>query len=213
MTGQSRGRGLRCAQRLGILYGVRDSRSRSYAIISPGDRQHDRFDFAASLSRPRTILQTQKSVVEARIGQQGRHLAGRRIRSQNAPRLEGVHANLIFGIHANELVGAELEEFGRCLARECEDDQHPLLAKDIDLAAPELRITRPNGNKRLDWIVCDGADTGIYAAAGELDRCQGGELEVVRVVVQRLTSSRVKESGSRPSERSFWMPDCLPLKN
>jgi hypothetical protein len=28
----------------------------------------------------------------------------------------------------------------------------------------------------------------------------------------RLTSSRANESGRKPSERSFWMPDCLPLK-
>ena len=35
MTGQKRARGLRWAQRLGTLKGVKDSRSRSYAMISP----------------------------------------------------------------------------------------------------------------------------------------------------------------------------------
>lgn len=56
-------------------------------------------------------MQAKKRVIEARIGQQSRHLAGRRIVNQDSFRLEGVHGDLVLGIDTDEFVCAELKEF------------------------------------------------------------------------------------------------------
>lgn len=117
---------------------------------------------------PRTILQAKKRVVEAGIGQQGGHLAGRRIVNQDSFCFEGVHANLVLGVDTDEFIRAELKEFGRCPAGEREDDQDPPLSEDIDLATSKLRIACSDSEKGLDRITRDRTNSGVYTAAGKL---------------------------------------------
>lgn len=155
-------------------------------------------------------MQAKKRVIEAGIGQQGRYLAGRRIAKQDSFRLEGVHANLVLGVDTDEFVCAELKEFCRCPAWEREDDQDPPLPEDIDLASSKLRIACSDSEKGLDRIICDRTNSGVYTTAGKLARKSGRCGNKVASPLRTLTSSREKEFGTRPSDRSFWTPDCLP---
>lgn len=87
----------------------------------------------------------------------------------HAPGLQGEDTDLILGVNTDDFVGAELKETSRGFARKFKGDQHPSLAKDIDLPTSKLGITGAHGDQGLNRIVGDRADLRIHAASCKLE--------------------------------------------
>ena len=126
----------------------------------------------------RTTLETDKCIVQAGIRQERCNPTWGRISDHRPFGLKRVDADFIFGVHADQFVGAKLEEFRRRLPWERKDDQHPPLSENIYLTTPILSITRAYREKRLDGIVCECANSGIYTASSKL--CYRRQLSVKR---------------------------------
>lgn len=128
-------------------------------------------------------------------------------------RLERKDTEVTLGIHADQFVGAELEEFGRRFPWELKDNGYPSLPKDVDLAAPELSVIGAYGEERLDRIVCDSTDLGVDAVSSILNISMLVSNPFRNSLERKCdTSSIAKRSGASPSDRSFWIPACLPLR-
>lgn len=139
-------------------------------------------------------------------------MAWRSIGYKHLFRLERKDTEVTLGIHADQFVGAELEEFGRRFSWELKDNGYPPLSKDVDLAAPELSVIGAYGEERLNRIVCDSTDLGVDSVSSILNRHVS--FRSFQELPERKcdTSSIAKRSGASPSERSFWIPACLPLR-
>ena len=215
-TGHIRARGFWASHKFGILKGVNDSRSRSYATTSP-EVKVNISGYAIKehhSGNPHTIRQPDKSVVETGIRGNSRGLTRRRIRSHQGPSLKRIDADLILRVDADELMGTELEELGRGLARELQNHQDAPLSEHIDLAAAKLGIAGADSEERLNGIVCDGTNLGIHTTSRKLITTESVHDHKKRMPgMPRRTSSSWKSSGDRPSDKSFWIPACLPRRN
>lgn len=56
-----------------------------------------------------------------------------------------------------------MQEFGRCFARQIEDNRNAPLTKDVDLSAAELGVAGADGDQGLDWVVGNGGYAGVDA--------------------------------------------------
>lgn len=92
----------------------------------------------------------------------------RSIRDKRLSSFQGEDADFTFRVDTDELVGAELNEFGRRLPRQREHHRYSSLTEDVDLTMAELCVACSDGEERLDGIVRDRTDLGVYTASSEL---------------------------------------------
>ena len=96
-------------------------------------------------------------------------MAWRSVRDQGLSGRQGENADFAFGVDADQLVCTELNELGRRLARQRKDHRHSSLTENIDLTVTELRVACPDSEERLDGIVRDSTDPGVYTTSSELE--------------------------------------------
>jgi hypothetical protein len=165
------------------------------------------------------MLCSEQCIVEGRIGVQRRDLGRRRVRVDQLLGLEREDREVVLGVDTQQLLCAELQKLDRGCARQWQDDLDSVLPEDVDLPVSELAFARADGEERLDGVVCDLCDFGVYAIVADLVSSAWVRMHSMRragpprgAVAQAHTWSSTKRSAPRPAERSPWMPACLPRR-
>ena len=113
-------------------------------------------------------------------------------------------------VDRDQLRSAKRQVLCRCGSRKIKRYADSSPSIHVDLTISELGLVGANGQERLYWIVCDDADLRIHSITAKLcPKCQYPRMIDMLPI---HTSSRANSCPERPSDKSFWMPTCFPLK-